>query len=201
MGLLHFSAGDETLWAVILGAFLATIGGFISTAFEVSSRRREREHGSALLFGEILSVLELLIHMTERAREIGEPYGSFTMRLLRAVRREAEAYERNRESLYDLRDVRTRAQVHTVMVKVMLSLEGVFDATARIEADSIISRKPGLDAASKAEVEARLASAAAERELAFSALSEAAGGVAPIVGVLRPLAKQDFRVYSAVATA
>ena len=201
MGELHFSAGDETLWAVILGAFLATIGGFISTAFEASSRRREREHGSALLFGEILSILELLIRMAERAREIGEPYGSFTLRLLRAVRREAETYERNRESLYDLRDVRTRAQIHTVMVKVMLSLEGVFEATERIDADSVISRQSGLDATSKAEIETRLASAHEERDRAFVALAEAATGVAPILEVLRPLAKQDFRVYSAVATA
>jgi hypothetical protein len=201
MGELHFSAGDETVWAVILGAFLATIGGFISTAFEAFSRRREREHGSALLFGEILSILELLIHMAERARDIGEPYGSFTMRLLRAVRREAETYERNRESLYDLRDVRTRAQIHTVMVKVLLSLEGVFDSTERIEADSIVSRQSRLDPTSRAEVEARLASAHEDRNRAFVALSEAATSVGPILEVLRPLAKQDFRVYSAVATA
>jgi hypothetical protein len=201
MGQVHFSVGDETLWAVILGAFLATLGGFVSTTFEVSYRRREREHGAALLFGEILSVLELLIHMAERARGIGEPYGSFTLRLLRAVRREAETYERNRESLYDLRDAHTRAQIHTVMVKAMLSLEGVFDATERINAESIISRQAGLDPTSKAEIEARLASAHAERELAFDSLGETATGVGPIVEVLRPLAKQDFRVYSAVTTA
>jgi len=201
MGDLHFSSGDETLWAVILGAILATIGGFVSTTYEASFRRRERERGAALLFGEILSILELMIDMAKAARGRGDPYGTWTMRLLRAVRREAEAYERNRESLYDLRDVRTRAQIHTVMVKVMLGLEGVFDATERIEADSITSRQAGLDPTSKAEIEARLASAFEERERAFLALGETAVGIAPIVEVLRPLAKQDFRVYSAVATA
>ncbi|HLY79453.1 MAG TPA: hypothetical protein VKQ70_08780, partial [Caulobacteraceae bacterium] len=83
MGDLHFSAGDETLWAVILGAVLATIGGFLSTSYEASFRRREREHGAALLFGEILSVLELIIGMTRDARGRGTPYGTWTMRLLR----------------------------------------------------------------------------------------------------------------------
>ncbi|HXQ14996.1 MAG TPA: hypothetical protein VN814_10290 [Caulobacteraceae bacterium] len=195
------SAGDETLWAVILGAVLATIGGFLSTTFEASMRRREREHGAALLFGEILSVLELIVDLAKASRDRGEPYGSFTMRLLRAVRREAETYARNREALYDLRDVRTRAQIHTIMVKVMMGLEGVFDATDRIEADTITNRQPGLDPTSKAEVEARLASALYERDQAFEALAETASGIAPIVEVLRPLAKQDFRVYSAVATA
>jgi hypothetical protein len=201
MGELHFSAGDETLWAVILGAFLATIGGFVSTTFEASSRRREREHGAALLFGEILSVLELIIEMAKVARERGNPYGSFTMRLLRAVHREAATYERNREALYDLRDVRTRAEIHSVMVRIMLALEGVFDATERIDADSITSRQPGLDPTSKAEVDARLGSALGERDQAFNSLGETALGIAPIVAVLRPLAKQDFRVYSAVANA
>jgi hypothetical protein len=201
MGDLHFSAGDETLWAVILGAVLATIGGFVSTTYEASFRRRERERGAALLFGEILSILELLTDMAKTARGIGQPYGSFTLRLLRAVRRETETYERNRESLYDLRDVRTRAQIHTVMVKTILGLEGVFDASERIEADTVLQRQAGLDEVSRAEVEARLASANADRERAFTALSETAVGIAPIVEVLRPLAKQDFRVYSAVATA
>jgi hypothetical protein len=198
---LSFTTGDETLWAVILGAILATIGGFVSTTFEATYRRHERERGAALLFGEILSVLELLIAMTGRARDRGEPYGSFTMRLLRAVRREADAYERNREQLHDLRDVRTRAQIHTVMVKVMLSLEGVFDAAERIQADSIINRQADLDPTSRSEVETRLASAVFERDQAFEALGETAVDIAPIVEVLRPLAKQDFRVYSAVAAA
>jgi hypothetical protein len=198
MGGFHFSAGDETLWAVILGAILASIGGFLSTTFEASMRRREREHGAALLFGEILSVLALIVEMATAARERGNPYGSFTMRLLRAVHREAATYERNREALYDIRDVRTRAEIHTVMVKVMLGLEGVFDAAERVQADTIMSRQPGLDPTSKAEIEARLASAVFERDQAFNALGETAAGVAPIVAVLRPLAKQDFRVYSAV---
>lgn len=201
MGDIHFSAGDETLWAVILGAVLATIGGFLSTTFEASSRRRERERGAALLFGEILSVLELMIGMTKDARGRGEPYGTWTMRLARAVRREADTYERNREQLYDLRDAHTRAQIHTVMVRMMLALEGVFDATERIQADVITDRQPDLDATSKAEVATRLAAAQAERDRAFEALCATAGGIAPIVTVLRPLAKQDFRVYSTVANA
>ena len=201
MGDIHFSAGDETLWAVILGAVLATIGGFLSTTFEASFRRRERERGAALLFGEILSVLELMIGLTRDARGRGEPYGTWTMRLARAVRREADTYERNREQLYDLRDAHTRAHIHTVMVRLMLALEGVFDATERIQADVITDRQPDLDSTSKAEVAARLAAAQAERDRAFEALCATAGAIAPIVTVLRPLAKQDFRVYSTVANA
>lgn len=198
---MSLSTGDETLWAVILGAILATIGGFVSTTFEATYRRHERERGAALLFGEILSVLELLVAMSGRARGRGDPYGSFTMRLLRAVRREADAYERNREQLHDLRDVRIRAQIHTVMVRVMLGLEGVFDATERINLESIAIRQADLDPTSRSEIEARLAAAIAERDITFEALVDGAEAVAPIVAVLRPLAKQDFRVYADVANA
>jgi hypothetical protein len=198
MGEFHFNGGDDTLWAVILGALLATIGGFVSTQFEAALRRREREHGAALLFGEILSVLELLIDLAKAAHGRGEPYGTFTMRLLRAVRRETETYERNREALYDLRDVLARAQIHTVMVKFILGLEGVFDATGLIEAETIIKRQAGLDPTSREEIEARIASALEDRERAFQALSQTVSEVTPILAVLRPLAKQDFRVYSAV---
>jgi hypothetical protein len=183
---------------VILGALLATIGGFVSTQLEASLRRREREHGAALLFGEILSVLELLVDLSRAARERGAPYGPFTMRMLRAVRRETETYERNRESLYDLRDVRTRAQIHTIMVKLILGLDGVFDATGVIQAETITKRRAGLDPTSREEAEALIASATEERERAFLGLSQTAGEIMPILAVLRPLAKQDFLVYSAV---
>jgi hypothetical protein len=87
------------------------------------------------------------------------------------------------------------------MVKTILGLEGVFDATEHIHADSIISRQAALDEASKQELEVRLASAHEDRERAFHALAETASEIAPIVALLRPLAKQDFRVYSDVATA
>jgi hypothetical protein len=54
---------------------------------------------------------------------------------------------------------------------------------------------------SRAEVEERLAVSQSERDRAFDALCETAVGIAPVVEVLRPLAKQDFRVYSDVVTA
>src|SRR5580704_4579749 len=102
-------AGDDTVWAVVLGAVLATLGGFLATQLEGYFRRRERERGSALLFGELLTVIALLLKISDESRGRGDPYGPLTMRLLRGVQREAETYDRNRESLYDLRDGSLRA--------------------------------------------------------------------------------------------
>jgi hypothetical protein len=97
--------GEATLWAVIVGAILATVGGFAATQLEAHFRRRERERSAALLFGEVLSVIEIITVLTNETREHGDPFGPVTSRMLRAVRRETEVYERNRESLYDLRTI------------------------------------------------------------------------------------------------
>jgi hypothetical protein len=40
---------SETLWAVVLGALLATLSGLVATQFEAHLRRREREHDAAAM--------------------------------------------------------------------------------------------------------------------------------------------------------
>ena len=197
-GGLHFQSGDQTLLAVIVGAVLATLGGFVATQLEAVMRRRERERAAALLFGEILSVLELITVMANEARGRGEPYGPLTMRLLRAVRREIETYDRNREALYDLRDAKVRGQIHALMVRVTLALEGVADATAQIALAETATAAPGLDGPARAEAMARLEALLENREGAFDFAVEAVGRVPPIVAILQPLAKQTFGVYASV---
>ena len=131
---MHVAANTETLWSVVIGALLATVGGFAATQMEGILRRRERERSAALLFGEILTALELVVRIANESRGRGDPYGPFTMRLLRAVRRETDTYDRNREQLYDLPDARVRALIHALMVRVTLTLEGVFETTEEIVA-------------------------------------------------------------------
>jgi hypothetical protein len=145
MGNNILAADMETLWAVVVGAVLATVGGFAATQLEQFFRRRERRRSAALLFGEILSVIELITALADDARGRGDPYGQLTMRLLRAVRREADAYDRNREQLYDLPDAKLRAQIHALMVRVTLTLDGVFDTTAEIVAAESVAKALGVD--------------------------------------------------------
>ncbi len=130
---MHVDAGGgDTLAAVIIGAVLATLGGFAATQIEGHLRRRERERSAALLFGEVLSVIELLTNLADQARGRGDPYGGFTMRMTRGLKREIEVYDRNRESLYDLRDSAVRAKIHSLAARLTLTLEGVFDLTDEI---------------------------------------------------------------------
>jgi hypothetical protein len=197
-GGLHFQSGEETLWAVVIGAVLATLGGFAATQLEAIMRRRERERSAALLFGEILSVLDLITTMANEARGRGEPYGPLTMRLLRAVGREIETYDRNREALYDLRNAKVRSQIHALMVRITLALEGVSDATSQIALADSAAGVTGLDDGARGRTLARLDELFEAREAAFDFAVETVAGVPPIVAVLQPLAKQTFGVYASV---
>ncbi len=111
-----------------MGALLATVSGLAANQLEAYFRRRERERSAALLFGEVLSGLRVLLEGADRARGIGEPYGPFTLRLLHAARRELDIYERNRESLLDLRNAALRVDVHVLMVTIAMPLDGMIDS-------------------------------------------------------------------------
>jgi hypothetical protein len=190
--------GDVAFWGVIVGAILATVGGFTATRLEAIIGRRERERDSALLFGEILSVLELTTRLANQARGRGDPYGALTMRLVRAMRREADVYDRNRESLYDIRDGKLRAQIHALMVRMTLALDGIVDTTAEIAQSVSAVRLYSSDDPARAETMQRIEALQQWRQAAFDFAVETAGEALPIVASLRPLAKHNFDAYDAV---
>jgi hypothetical protein len=198
---LHLSSGAETLSAVVIGAVLATAGGFAASQMEAFLRRRERERGAALLFGEILSVIELIAGLAIESRGRGDPYGPFTMRLLRAVRRETEAYDRNRESLYDLRDAKIRARIHTLMVRLILSMDGFYDSSDQIAALRGDAIRLDPDSPARAEVMAQIEAIAENREGAFVFAMETVEQIGALLAVLQPLAKQSFDAHRAVVRA
>jgi hypothetical protein len=186
-----FSATDSTLIAVVLGAVLATVGGFVATQLETFFRRRERERNAALMFGELLSTLDLVLKAAAEARAVGDPFGSVTMRLLRAARREIDIYDRNRESLYDLRDANIRARIHTLMVRIAMPIDGVFDTSQEL---AVLAQAPA-----SAETERRLAEMSQARATAFDFIVENTTRIRPVVASLRPLARQSFESHEQAA--
>jgi hypothetical protein len=191
-GEFRFPEGGGTLSAVIVGAILATVGGLAATQLESIIRRRERERSAALLFGEILAALGLITQLADAARARGDPYGPFTTRLLRAAQREAEIYDRNREALYELRDAGLRARIHTVMVRITLALDGVFDAATEIPAAEHALRSTDRDHPEWPERRARLDALCEQRQAAFDFAVEIAVEIRPLHEALRPIAKYDF---------
>lgn len=183
----NFGAPDDTLVAVVLGALLATLGGFIAARFEAWLRKRERERDAALLLGEIVFTFVVILKLADEARRVGDPFGAITMRMLMGARREAEAYERNRERLPDLGDAALRIGTHKLMVTLTMSLDGILDSTQRIEA--LPATKAGQAAA---------AGIRAARDTGFDFIMETIPSLDPLLTHLSRIARISFDDHEAV---
>ena len=172
----EFGHEASTLIAVGMGAVLATIGGFLATLFEARMHRRHRERTAALTLGEILASLRLLIRAAEDAHGVGDPFGQLTLRLLRAARREVEAYERSRSALADLRETDLRLSIHARVMRISLAIDGVLEAdTGDVREGSyeyLLEIAPGLD-----DLVRRLVPVAGQPIDPYDALSHAPTGI------------------------
>ena len=177
------SAPDaQTLLAVVIGAVLATAGGFSERQFERLVRQRERERNAAMLFGELMNAIRLILQLANEARGRGDPYGPITQRFVRSALREAEIYNRNREVLFDIKSARIRAEISVLMARLFFALEGTLDACAAL-AD--------LEIAGVANEE-RLAALRQTRDTSFDFALQAVQRIPPILESLAPLAQHSF---------
>jgi hypothetical protein len=134
----------ETLAAVTLGALVATASGVVANLVEARIHRRERERAAALLFGEVISTARTILDAAVQSMAVGERYGPVTRRMLMAARRELDIYERNRESLLDLRDAQLRVDIHSMMVRLAMPLDGVLASLEQPDAASPQARDQGV---------------------------------------------------------
>src|SRR5438309_1391331 len=139
-----FLSNLSTLWSVILGALLATAGGLAGGQLEFFLEGRRRERDAALFFAEVLSTLRIILNLAIESRKIGDPYGPITMRMLRSARREVDLYERNRETLYAVKKGELRARIHTIVLRLSMPLDGMFDAEDALAAIATQLKVPSL---------------------------------------------------------
>jgi len=189
---MDFISNFSTIWAVFLGALLATLGGFAATQLEWYLERRRRERNAALFFGEVLSTLNILLGYAASTKRIGEPYGPITLRMFRSAVGEVDIYNRNRETLYDLRHAELRARIHTLTLRVNMSVDGVFDATNTIAAVQEQLRAPDLSEERRQELVKRIAALNENREGAFEFVMENAEQLKGVIRDLEPIARFSF---------
>ncbi|HEY1426521.1 MAG TPA: hypothetical protein VGF50_07605 [Caulobacteraceae bacterium] len=125
----------STLIGVVVGAAVATAGSFAASWYERRLFRREREMDGALVFAEILRSMSLEIAVVRAAHARGDPFGPITIRMCRAVRREIDIYDRNRERLFVVRDPHLRRQSATLIGRLTFAVDRVLDNT-----DALASR-------------------------------------------------------------
>jgi hypothetical protein len=134
---LAANAHAETLAAVTLGAVVANM-------FEARARSRDRERAAAVLVGEAMAAMRTILAAALRSMQVGERYGPVTRRMLIAARGELDLYERNRELLLDLRDAQLRADLHSLMLRLAMPLDGVI-ASLNEAATPAESRDQGME--------------------------------------------------------
>jgi hypothetical protein len=186
-----FLTDQSTLIAVVLGAILATIGGFVATVMERYLDKKEKEENAALFFGEILSSLAILIRFADETKKIGDPYGPVTMRMLRSARNELDVYDRNREQVFYIRDADLRARMQTLLIRISMPIDGVIEATEEIKTmrEAVRTIK---DQAERAEIEVRLKADEARRNGGFEFILERADELKSVIDGLSPIAKHSF---------
>jgi hypothetical protein len=189
---MDFIQNFSTIWAVFLGALLATIGGFAATQLEWVLERRRRERNAAIFFGELLTTLNIILTIAGETRGVGDPYGPITLRMLRSAVKEVEIYNRNRETLFDLRDAEMRARIHTLVLRIVMPADGVFDATNEIMNVQGQLRAPGLSDSDRAEFAARLEKLQETRISAFDTVLESSQLLKDVVKKLEPIAKYSY---------
>lgn len=190
-----FLSNLGTLWSVILGALLATAGGLAGGQLEYVLESQRRQRDSALFFAEVLSTLKTLLDLASNARKIGDPYGPVTMRMLHSARREIDIYERNRETLFAIRDGALRGRIHTVVLRITMPLEGIFDTTNALETVTTQLAVPNLPEREHDELERRRIQLAENRNGGFDFMMDTLEMAKPIIADLGKLAGQDFTGY------
>jgi hypothetical protein len=170
----------STLIGVAVGAVVATIGSFAASSYERRLLRREREADAALLFGELLRTLTIHITILKGAHGRGDPFGPITIRMARALRREIDIYDRNRERLFFVRDPGVRQRSGGVMARLTFALDRVLDNTEALAAASTDVDRDEL----------RLG-----RHQAFEFLIEIADELPPLVDSFAALAKAPIAEF------
>jgi hypothetical protein len=183
-----FLSNLSTLWAMVLGAVLATVGGFVTSQLEWYLERRRRQRHAALLFGEVLSTLGTILGLAHGTHGRGDPFGPITLRMLRSAKSEIDIYTRNRETLYDIHDAGLRARIHSLILRINAPLEGVFDATEELQLTEALLRKSDVPAEHRAELDTRRERLSLNREGGYDYLIENAEQIASLVKYLGTIA-------------
>ncbi|MEJ1969047.1 MAG: hypothetical protein WDN03_10525 [Rhizomicrobium sp.] len=189
---MDFISNFSTFWAVFLGAVLATVGGFAATQLEWYLERKRRERNAALFFGEVLSTMHLIIGFAATTTKVGDPYGPVTLRMFRSAIGEVDIYNRNREKLYDLSHATLRAQIHTLILRVSMSIDGIFDFTNTIAGIAAQLEAPGMPPEERERLEVRVATLKQSRQVSYDFVLENAEQLRAVVKELEPIAHFSF---------
>lgn len=183
----------DTLLAVIVGALLATGGAMVAELVQDRLGQKRKERDAARFFGEILASVDSILDRAIASMEFGERWGDVTQRLFRTAFNEAGIYERNRERLFEIRDMGLRRLIHvhflTEMVPLVALLEH-FDDMAEIQRE--LKNAGALDDARHRYLQAEMDGLVEASETALRAIKNEHAKTETICELLEPMAGLTF---------
>ena len=190
--------------AMIIGAFLASAGGFFVAWLLDRMERKRQERSIALVCLDLLASLSVMTQLAQGARGRGDPYGPVTLRLVRGCQRDLDVYERNRERIADISDPDVRAEIYQCMARMALTIEGVLSETEIItqKDEAIALAKARGDAAKAEELDAERRDRCERRDSGFDFLVETMKDLStPLAAKLRVIAKSEGQSLAAIVAA
>jgi hypothetical protein len=198
------SAAGAQFLAMIIGAFLASTGGFLVAWLLDRMERKRQERSIALVCLDLLSSLSVLTNLAKDARARGNPYGPYTIRLVRSCMRDLDVYERNRERIADIADPNVRAELYQCMARMTLAVDGVLgetDVIARTNDEFEVARAKG-DTAKVEELAQDRRERETRRDISFDFMLETTQELCgPLSIKLRAIAKSDPQNLAAIVAA
>ena len=131
--IFDFVGNLDTLLAVLLGALLATGGSLLAEIVQDRLGRKRRQRDAARFFGEIITSLGHIFDLACESQKIGDRWGGYSQALFQTASQEAAVYERNRERLLDVGDMKLRFAIHRNMLRTISPLANVIEHTKHIE--------------------------------------------------------------------
>ncbi len=179
---------DPTFVAVVLGAVVATFGGFAATQVGIWLDRARDAKSAALLCGEILAAIGALLRLAEDAAGQSTFFNPLTSRLLTAARREIDVYDRNRELLFHLRDADLRARLHSFIIRLSIPLDRLADHHGRYRELCLVGETAGREAELlRAEIDS-----------VFGCLIRTRGLIPGLLAILQKRARTRFELYDKI---
>jgi hypothetical protein len=187
------AALDPQFFAILLGAFLASAGGFFVTWLLDRMERKRQERSIALVCLDLMASLSVMTSLANGARGRGDPYGPFTMRLVRGCVRDVDVYERNRERIADISDPSIRAEIYQCMTRMTLALDGILSETDLIvKLDETLAEPHGLNETKFEELTKQRAERIWRRDGSFDFMMDTVRELGePLAAKLRAIAKSS----------
>lgn len=197
------AAGAQFI-AMIIGAFLASAGGFFVAWLLDRMERKRQERSIALVCLDLLSSLGVLTRLAKDARARGNPYGPYTVRLVRSCMRDLNVYERNRERIADISDPDVRAEIYQCMARMTLAVEGILGESDIIAVtdEAIEAARIKGEMAKVDELTQQRQERCGRRDASFDFMMEATQNFCdPLSIKLRKVAKSEAQNLAAIVAA